>query len=355
MVEVVRTDLQQLLARTILQPAREAAVQAGALLLRQPCVGDLADEHVLEAEGPLPADRRARLAQRELPQLEILERRLDVVRVGRDVGERAEPEDPADHGGALQQRLLERGQDVDAGGDQPGSRLVGGGGHRRPSLAGAAEAGRFLRVPGTNPFFPLPHDLQGNRFLELLEEHPLEVYVLNTGRVGGPETDERSKKVKIRHSSAIVKGIAEGTIYRHFASKQHLVNELYRAAQRWAANLVQETARDPDAGTIRARLTAIALGLVDGAAHETAIVKLGLLEPPTSVLDDESRKSAREFRLGLERLIAEGFNNLSIADQLGVQPLAFESSPYYLYHPHAIERIARGDPIRSESALRARE
>jgi phosphoenolpyruvate carboxykinase (ATP) len=67
-------------------------------------------------------------------------------------------------------------------------------------------------VPGTNPFFPIPHDLQGNRFLELLEEHPLEVYLMNTGRVGGPENDDRSKKVKIRHSSAIVKAIAEGTI-----------------------------------------------------------------------------------------------------------------------------------------------
>jgi phosphoenolpyruvate carboxykinase (ATP) len=80
------------------------------------------------------------------------------------------------------------------------------------SAGGADEAGKFLRVPGTNPFFPMPHDLQGNRFLELLEEHPLEVYLMNTGRVGGPEGDERSKKVRIRHSSAIVKGIAEGTI-----------------------------------------------------------------------------------------------------------------------------------------------
>jgi phosphoenolpyruvate carboxykinase (ATP) len=80
------------------------------------------------------------------------------------------------------------------------------------SAGGAEEAGVFLRVPGTNPFFPMPHDLQGNRFLELLEEHPLEVYLMNTGRVGGPEEDERSKKVKIKHSSAIVKGIAEGSI-----------------------------------------------------------------------------------------------------------------------------------------------
>src|SRR6476619_90491 len=80
------------------------------------------------------------------------------------------------------------------------------------AAGGAEEAGVFLRVPGTNPFFPMPHDLQGNRFLELLEEHPLEVYLMNTGRVGGPEEDERSKTVRIRHSSAIVKGIAEGAI-----------------------------------------------------------------------------------------------------------------------------------------------
>ena len=80
------------------------------------------------------------------------------------------------------------------------------------SAGGADEAGKFLRVPGTNPFFPMPHDLQGNRFLELLAENPLEVYVMNTGRVGGPEDDDRSRKVRIKHSSAIVKGIAEGTI-----------------------------------------------------------------------------------------------------------------------------------------------
>jgi phosphoenolpyruvate carboxykinase (ATP) len=80
------------------------------------------------------------------------------------------------------------------------------------AAGGADEAGKSLRVPGTNPFFPMLHDLQGNRFLELLDEHPLEVFLLNTGRVGGPDEDERSKKVRIKHSSAIVKGIAEGTI-----------------------------------------------------------------------------------------------------------------------------------------------
>jgi phosphoenolpyruvate carboxykinase (ATP) len=80
------------------------------------------------------------------------------------------------------------------------------------SAGGASEEGKFLRVPGTNPFFPMPHGLQGNRFLELMQQNPLEVYVLNTGRVGGKDDVEGSLKVRIPHSSAIVKAIAEGTI-----------------------------------------------------------------------------------------------------------------------------------------------
>ncbi|MEX0991415.1 MAG: phosphoenolpyruvate carboxykinase [Actinomycetota bacterium] len=80
------------------------------------------------------------------------------------------------------------------------------------SAGGAAEAGKFLRVPGTNPFFPRPHGFQGNRILELLGSHPIEVFLLNTGRVGGKDDDDRSKKVKIPHTSACVKGIAEETI-----------------------------------------------------------------------------------------------------------------------------------------------
>jgi phosphoenolpyruvate carboxykinase (ATP) len=80
------------------------------------------------------------------------------------------------------------------------------------SAGGKSEEGKFLRVPGTNPFFPLRHGLQGNRFLELLDSHPIEVYLMNTGRVGGKADDDRSKKVKIPHSSAVVKAIAEESI-----------------------------------------------------------------------------------------------------------------------------------------------
>jgi AcrR family transcriptional regulator len=133
--------------------------------------------------------------------------------------------------------------------------------------------------------------------------------------------------------------IAEGTIYRHFASKQQLVNELYRAAQRWAAKVVQETSRDPDAGTARAQLTAVAHGLVEGAAHETAIVKLGLLEPLGAVLDDESRKTERDFRLAIERIVAEG------KAQGTVRAGAVEvwTGVWLATLSHALEKIVAGD------------
>ncbi len=79
---------------------------------------------------------------------------------------------------------------------------------RGTSAGGAAEAGRSLRVPGTNPFFMQYDYMQGNRLGELMEsmDYEFEVYVLSTGRIGG------SKKVTIPHTSAIVKAIAERTI-----------------------------------------------------------------------------------------------------------------------------------------------
>ena len=69
-------------------------------------------------------------------------------------------------------------------------------------------------MPGTNPFFMWDDALQGNRLLELLDtlDYDFGVYLMSTGRVGGGEDQPGSKKVKIPHSSAIVKGIAEGTI-----------------------------------------------------------------------------------------------------------------------------------------------
>jgi phosphoenolpyruvate carboxykinase (ATP) len=80
------------------------------------------------------------------------------------------------------------------------------------SAGGKDEDGKFLRVPGTNPFFPRDMADMGNRMLELLDSHELQVFVLNTGRVGGGDGHEGSKKVKIPHSSAIVQAIVEDAI-----------------------------------------------------------------------------------------------------------------------------------------------
>lgn len=143
-------------------------------------------------------------------------------------------------------------------------------------------------------------------------------------------------------------GIAEGTMYRHFASKQQLVNELYRAAQRWGLKIVQEAFHDPAATTARAQLTGVAHRLVEGAAHETAIVKLGLLEPLSGVLDEESRKTEREFRSAIERIVAEG------KAQGAVRPGAVEvwASVWLSALCHALRKVVDGEWKTADASVR---
>jgi ATP-dependent phosphoenolpyruvate carboxykinase len=55
----------------------------------------------------------------------------------------------------------------------------------------------------------LPHELQGNRCLELLRTHPIEVYLMNTGYIAD-DGNPGAKKITVAHSSACVQAIAEG-------------------------------------------------------------------------------------------------------------------------------------------------
>ena len=80
------------------------------------------------------------------------------------------------------------------------------------SAGGKAEEGKALRVPGTNPFFPYRDEQQANRLHELMETCRFEVFLLNTGRIGGGTDEPASKKIEIEHSGTAVKAIAEGTI-----------------------------------------------------------------------------------------------------------------------------------------------
>ncbi|MDO9546938.1 MAG: phosphoenolpyruvate carboxykinase (ATP) [Pelolinea sp.] len=76
------------------------------------------------------------------------------------------------------------------------------------SAGGNTEAGKALRIPGTNPFFPMNHTLQGNRFLNLLEQSPnVDVFLLNTGYIGGEAGIKSPLKVTIHHTKQLIESL----------------------------------------------------------------------------------------------------------------------------------------------------
>ena len=98
-------------------------------------------------------------------------------------------------------------------------------------------------------------------------------------------------------------GVAEGTIYRHFPGKEQLLNEVYRAAHRWAAGLILDSdAAQPPAD----RLQRIGRLLLEGAQRDPAAARMILLSRDEHHLDERSREAAREFRGVLHQVIAAG-------------------------------------------------
>lgn len=86
------------------------------------------------------------------------------------------------------------------------------------SAGDPTQAGKSKRVVGTNPLIIGPEAEEGNRFSEILKQHPdIEVYVLNTGRVGG----ENGEKITVQESAEIIKQIARGSIKWHVDSDWH--------------------------------------------------------------------------------------------------------------------------------------
>lgn len=98
-------------------------------------------------------------------------------------------------------------------------------------------------------------------------------------------------------------GVAEGTIYRHFESKEHLLNELYRAAVRLLLSFVKEA---PPNASCRDRLQAIAEQWRDVAANDAALVKLIFLTEHGTLLDQRSHTVMAELRSALANVIASG-------------------------------------------------
>jgi len=72
------------------------------------------------------------------------------------------------------------------------------------------QAGRTVRVVGTNPFIIGPEAEEGNRFLEILRRNPdINCYLLNTGWVGGVRG---GVKISLKDSVKIIEMIARDAI-----------------------------------------------------------------------------------------------------------------------------------------------
>jgi AcrR family transcriptional regulator len=100
-------------------------------------------------------------------------------------------------------------------------------------------------------------------------------------------------------------GVAEGTIYRHFSGKEHLLNEVYRNAQRWGAGLVKELELNGQ-HSVPERLGGIARRLLDAAARDPSLTRMLLRSRDEQHLDERSREASREFRIAVQEVVAGG-------------------------------------------------
>ena len=99
-------------------------------------------------------------------------------------------------------------------------------------------------------------------------------------------------------------GVAEGTIYRHFSGKEHLLNEVFRGAQRWGRT---DRARDEgDQAPPRDRLQQMARRLLSAAASDAGHDPDAAPPPGRAALDERSREAEREFREALQQMVAGG-------------------------------------------------
>ncbi|MBA7541398.1 Phosphoenolpyruvate carboxykinase (ATP) [subsurface metagenome] len=78
------------------------------------------------------------------------------------------------------------------------------------SAGDPTQAGKQLRVVGTNPFIVGSKDEEGNTFLDILRNNPdIQCFILNTGRIGGMD---RGRKITVKDSVRIMEMIARDKI-----------------------------------------------------------------------------------------------------------------------------------------------
>lgn len=145
----------------------------------------------------------------------------------------------------------------------------------------------------TTPVPPLPHRRDGEGTRQKLLRAALELF---TG-----EGFLASTTPLIAQRA----GVAEGTIYRHFTSKEHLLNEVYRGTQRWAIGVVKEVDADRSLKAPE-RLARIARRFVETAERDPAGARMLLRQRDAKFLDVPSRDAAREFREAVQQVVAAG-------------------------------------------------
>ena len=133
-------------------------------------------------------------------------------------------------------------------------------------------------------------------------------------------------------------GVAEGTIYRHFTSKEHLLNEAFRRAHKWAMELLEALESDrlrraPE------RLTLLSRQLIEAALAEPALVRMLLSNAHEPFLDEHSRTARRDFRNALVQLVAMGKSDGHIRPG----PAELWASVWLAIVSYAVERVAVGE------------
>lgn len=98
-------------------------------------------------------------------------------------------------------------------------------------------------------------------------------------------------------------GIAEGTIYRHFSSKEQLLNEIYRAATRLFIQSVKDA---PPTAPCRDRLERIAKSWREIAQHNPNAARLVFQSQIKPLLDPKSRETENELKTEIEKIVAAG-------------------------------------------------
>lgn len=132
-------------------------------------------------------------------------------------------------------------------------------------------------------------------------------------------------------------GVAEGTIYRHFRSKEHLLNEAWRRAYRAATELLGTIEQDR-VRKAPERLALLARQLVDLAATDPPLMRMLFATEPEPYLDEPSRTIRGEFLNGLVRLVAMGKSDGLVRPG----PAELWASVWFTVVEHAVKLVALG-------------